>query len=316
MHVAALLATLVVAWSGPGADPRLATAPPRPDLSAAAAFVPPHAHPVALHRVPRTGAIPAQLLVAWEADPPGGGDFTGLSVWERAGRRSWRRIYRVRRPPNVPRVGVELADVTRDGHLDALLLMSGGSAHGCGPRRLLALERGRARSIWATDDVCDPAPRLHGHVLVVDEPEGIEDSVCCPSFHRHRVLRWDGTRMRVVLQQWIPICVLGGPYCGSSASRRPVRVALHDVRWWDSRRGVATARDLNRAHLELGVATENGGRTWTPVFSTFLHLRAPRLDARGRALLVGERCASRCTPAWSFHAQAFGRYWTDSKAGR
>jgi hypothetical protein len=317
MHLAVALA-VALAWHGPGAEPRVVDAPAPHTRLAAQSFVPPLAQVDQLRVVSATASIPTQLVVTWRATAPDSTERGGLSIWQRAGRARWRRIYRIRRPPNLPRPGFFAADVTRDGHLDLLLLMSNGSAHVCGPERLLALERGRARSIWSSEGACADLTLTHlaGHDLVVDRPDGIADSIWSPAFIRHRVLRWDGMRMRAVVDERFTHCVFGGTYCGSPPSRRPVRLLLHDVRWWDSRRGVATARDGNSAHLELLVTTADGGRTWTYILPTFLRLGAPRLGPGGRVTVVGRRCRPRCVPSHVFRAERFGWLWTHAPLHR
>jgi hypothetical protein len=152
-----------------------------------------------LNRIPAGGGIPEQLLVIEDrSDVPNRNDqrLRGIQVsilqrnygfWEtvydRRFFRGWMRTW--------------LGDLTRDGHLDVLVVSEQGTA-GCGEHLVIASVRGQPREIYRRA-TCETWHDLRGDRLVVNEPVGPcpdpEDALHCFGGRRVSVLRWTGTRL-------------------------------------------------------------------------------------------------------------------------
>jgi hypothetical protein len=152
-----------------------------------------------LRRIPPAAGIPAQLLVIENrSDVPARNDenLRGIRVsilqrsygsWETVYERGFMRGW----------MGTWLEDLTRDGHLDVLVVSEQGSG-GCGEHIVVASVRRRPREIYRRA-TCETWHSLRDGRLVVDEPVGpCPDRLArahCSGGRRTSILRWSGTRL-------------------------------------------------------------------------------------------------------------------------
>jgi len=128
----------------------------------------------------------------------------GLVVWRRfAGEDDpWRARLGFRDPPNAGVLGiqVETADVTGDGEADAISFENVGGSGTCGTWRVIALSPDEDVQTYGRD-LCDATVDASTEPLgirVTESVFGPDDPHCCPSATRATILRWTGSRWRVV----------------------------------------------------------------------------------------------------------------------
>ncbi len=126
----------------------------------------------------------------------------GLTLWTQTPRRvdyqaPWKgvAIQLIKVSPGSPNLRVAFADVTSDGHPDALVEQYPGTNHGCGPHQVVAtMSDGSA---WRTfrQWMCETDLRGSNGLLALDLPYYLPgDSVCCWSKVEKVRLRWNGHR--------------------------------------------------------------------------------------------------------------------------
>ena len=156
------------------------------------------------------GRQPDQVLVEWirsRAVSLYGYEFSdtvrwGLTLWTQTPRAPanyqapWKgvRIPLLTLAPGAPNTRVSFADVTSDGHPDALVEQYPHTNHGCGPHQVVATTSGVTWRIFRAE-LCETP--LHGSrgMLALDLPYYLDgDSVCCWSKVEKLRLRWNGQR--------------------------------------------------------------------------------------------------------------------------
>jgi hypothetical protein len=150
------------------------------------------------------GRAPDQAAVSWSrtlrsaGGPLGFEERTeqGFLIWQRVARDRWRLVYS-RDFEYGGYTGVDVGDVTGDGHNDVLLETSMGTG-ACGPRRLVAYAGGRTRELFARD-FCEGSAEIAGGSLKVTmgvgpcpEPAG---SVHCHGGISTELFRWSGAKV-------------------------------------------------------------------------------------------------------------------------
>lgn len=207
------------------ADPPKIARSQRSSTPSLAYLVPPDASVQNAWNLPAAGGVPEQIAVTWKRQAYSD-DYPehALVIWERSRPGTvWRPIhvlsdYRYAQKVNVYSIGVQLADVTGDGHLDVLVRQDTGGTALCGDYDLLATAAGRVRAIFSADECYDDtAIALRPGELVIDR--GFQYAPGGEHIHpvfrtwRRTVKRWDGRRFRTVRRQVIaPSEVLAHPY--------------------------------------------------------------------------------------------------------
>lgn len=153
-------------------------------------------------RLPAAGGAPEQIAVTWSRqvrlpDRYGYRDYPeqGFLVWQRLKPSLWHVVYE--RPLAYGGYdGVQVGDVTGDGHPDVLLAVVMGSG-ACGPRRLVAHAGNRTRELYARD-FCEGDAAIMGDALRVQEKVGPcphkEASAHCSGGFRTTFYRWRGAK--------------------------------------------------------------------------------------------------------------------------
>jgi hypothetical protein len=91
--------------------------------------------------------------------------------------------------------GATVADVTNDGHPDAVLVVGNGGSAGCGEATVVAWVRGRTRVIFR-HGLCESSVRGVRGGVVLDVPVGAcpykYGSAHCVGGRREELWRWNG----------------------------------------------------------------------------------------------------------------------------
>lgn len=207
--------------AGPEAEsspiPLATTDVPDPRRVSLFRFAPPEARILAVQPISKSSGVPAQLALAWERGDHGSlPEEIGLLLWQHTGglQSSWRVVYaihdftqsgifragspgRLRRAhPDIGlvwRIGMDVGDVTGDGHGDVLVFEEGSGTAGCSLFRVLANMARIVQQIYF-EEACETNMAItEAGLLKVDEatyPKGCENIHGCG--RRIRLLRWNG----------------------------------------------------------------------------------------------------------------------------
>jgi hypothetical protein len=180
-------------------------------------FAPADSRILVVSPISEAGGVPAQLVLTWAR----GGDGSlpeeiGLLLWQHAGglQAPWKVVYvihdltgsgifragspgRLRRARAdiglLSRIGMDIGDVTGDGHGDVLVFEEGSGTAGCSLFRVLA-NTGRTVEQIYFEEACETSMAItENGLLKVDEatyPKGCKNIHGCG--RRFRLLRWNG----------------------------------------------------------------------------------------------------------------------------
>ena len=168
------------------------------------ALAPTFSH-VQAKRLPAAGEEPDQIILAWsrkvrrkDDSYPGYTDEQeqGFLGWQRVAPKRWELVYE-RPVACCPAMGIELGDLTREGHLDALTREAQGTG-ACGFTRVLLSSGGRLREEFARYG-CDDSLTIENGDVVLKHGVGPcpwdVGGAHCSGGTRTVVKRWNGSEL-------------------------------------------------------------------------------------------------------------------------
>jgi hypothetical protein len=189
--------------------PRLARTLPGPARPPAFLLAPAYAE-THTQSIPASAGQPAELVVDWQRDhrAAAGSRATvitqiGTIIWVRVGR-TWRRLFDYR--PNllsidIRSISTSVADVTGDGHPDAIVSANSGGSGGCRDFHVVAEVRGLLRTVFTRHDVCEAAEvsarrgQLLYSVIIGPCPQQLAGAHCYGGVESD-TLHWTGNGFR------------------------------------------------------------------------------------------------------------------------
>ena len=172
------------------------------------ALVPPGAELTDRIELPAGGGLPDQVAVAYAIGEDPFAREQGFAVWQRfPDPPAWSVVFAFVDPParEVLVIGLQVGDLTRDGHDDVLVFEQTGGTGVCGRWRVIAAVSEGAEVVF-TRRTCDTEFLVQGDALdlreAVYEPE---DPHCCPSAFRYATYEWNGRRFEETSSRVEPV---------------------------------------------------------------------------------------------------------------